>query len=127
MSNPYLAYVNTFNAAASGVISTNFTFSFVVSQFYAQVPVYEEVTGQVSIGGTVYTYRSTTAGALWETIGSPAAVFDGSYAAAISKTQRKVIDLDPGYYLIRVLTSTAGAGQFATLGVGTAMVLTAFA
>lgn len=126
MANPFGAYVNTFNAGAIISASGYATFSFVVSQFEAYIPVVEYYSGQVSVGGTVNVFRSTDGGANYSNVGILAAVFPGSGAAASAHTDRTHIYLSPGQYLIGVQSSTHSGHSSASIGFETAWVISAY-
>ena len=63
MANPFFAYVSTFRGGAVISASGFATFSFYVSQFEAYIPITENYSGQVSVGGIVQVYRSSDGGA----------------------------------------------------------------
>lgn len=127
MANPFGAYVNTFNGGAIISASGYATFSFVVSQFEAYIPVVEYYSGQVSVGGTVTVYRSTDGGANYANIGNIAGVFPGAGASAVNHTDRQHIYLSPGQYLIGVQSSTHSGHSSASIGFETAFVISAYA
>lgn len=127
MANPFGAYVNTFNAGAIISASGYATFSFVVSQFEAYIPIVEYYSGQVSVGGTVNVFRSTDGGANYANIGVLAGVFPGAGASAVNHTDRQHIYLSPGQYLIGVQSSTHSGHSSASIGFETAWVISAYA
>ena len=127
MALPFGAYVSTFRGGAIISASGFATFSFVVSQFEAYVPITELYSGQVSVGGTVSVYRSTDGGANYASVGNIAGVFPGADAAARQHTDRLAIFLSPGHYLVGVQASTHSGHSSASVGFDTAYVISAYA
>lgn len=126
MANPFFAYVSTFRGGAVISASGYATFSFFVSQFEAYVPLTENYSGQVSVGGIIQVYRSMDGGANYSNVGAIAAVFPGSETAARAHTDRVALYLSPGQYLIGIQASTHSGHSSASIGWETAMVITAY-
>lgn len=126
MANPFFAYVSTFRGGAVISASGFATFSFYVSQFEAYIPITENYSGQVSVGGIVQVYRSSDGGATYTTVGSIAAVFPGSEATARQHTDRLGLYLSPGQYLVGIQSSTHSGHSSASIGFETAFVITAY-
>lgn len=126
MSNPVLTWVNTFNAALASGVCANLTFSFAITQQYnAWVPVRMQFSGNQSFAGEVWTYRSTDGGNNWGTEGSLRKVFDRVTSGAAGYDLRQFIELEPGHYLVRVVTGSGTAATY-SCQLQTAQILTAY-
>lgn len=135
MANEVQAYVDTFIGAGAAGVSADVTFSFAITaEFLAEIPVRINVSANLSIPAEISFYRSTDGGNSWEDQKTLAAVFPTDYGTgpehsgdgADEHDMTKIIKLESGQYLIRVMTGSGTAGTF-SCELETARVVSAYA
>jgi hypothetical protein len=126
MANPVQAFVNVNQTVGPVTQSGWATFTYAITAGYnAFIPVEFAMTGDFSFSPEVYVHRSTDGGNSFETQGSLYALIadDG---LATDRTIRKDIELDTGWYQIRVMGGSHETQTF-TISLTTAHVITAYA
>jgi hypothetical protein len=105
-------FVDAYNAFDQFGLSTNVTFSFAITGEYESIlPVRVQFSGNMSVGPSVYFYRTADGANTWETEGNLATIFADPGGVAYHDMQ-KCVYLTNGQYLIRVLTGTGTAGTW---------------
>ena len=122
VSTPVLAYKAALIGGTAMGQSANLTIAMSVAGWEDRIPFVgaQPNTANISAGWEFYAYRSTDAGANYET----AATISMSIARNPNINERKVAILDTGYWLLRIISGGNVASTF-SFSIGTVEEITA--